>query len=537
MLLDLIITHIALIQHAEVEFGKGFNVISGETGAGKSAIMKALSLVLGERADNTVLRKGCAKGTVEARFDLKNTPSLRKYLAQKGIDAEEDLILKREISSQGRSRAFVNNQMAQVSLLKEIGSFLVEIVGQHAKDELRSGSAHRQLLDLFGDCENALFDFRTSWKKLTSLQSELKELVENETQRERDLEVVSMQLEELTEANLVEGEEEELFQEYSLLSQSDNLKQEISTLVEGLSDEQTAAIPHLRVLQNSLKQAAEIDSSLEDTLKAFTSALVELEEVSYTLTNRLSKIEEDPERQAILDERLKLINQMKKKYGPTIQEAIRYKDELESRLDGLENADTRIEEIRSELAIEESRCDQLAKKLTEERITAGKKLEKVMSKELKALNMPKAEFFVDIHSQVRSEGGDESVQFCFAPNVGERKIPIESCASGGELSRILLAIKSLLAEKSRVATLIFDEVDANIGGETASVVGTKLAEIGKKQQIFCITHFPQVAKLADHHLQIHKEETEGRTHTRVRILNNKEKKNELNRMLGFSHQS
>jgi DNA repair protein RecN (Recombination protein N) len=510
------------------------NVLSGETGAGKSAVMEALSQIAGARADTNLVRHGAEKGVIEASFDITRHPHLSGLLIDSGIDhvEGEDLIIRREISSSGKSRAFINNQLAHINLLKKIGELLVEIVGQHANQRLKNMEQHREIADIFGELGAFRNAFEESWEREIKTRQELERLINSEAQRLREIQVCRMELEELEEARIKDEEEEELFAEYTRLTNTEELAKLTHEIYETLSGENQSLIQTLHQQQKNFDQLVRLDPSLGEGLQTLQSALLELEEVSHSLRNYQSGIEFNPSRIEEINERLALINRLKRKYGPTAREIQEYHARAAEQLSRLENANNQIEELQKRLKDMEESNNTLGGQLTEKRKQAGKTLEREMNFQMKALNMPKAIFYIEVSSQKRSRTGDDKVEFLFAPNIGEKKISIKECASGGELSRLMLALQTLLAGKEQTPTLIFDEIDANIGGETAKVVGKKLHAIGLRHQVLCVTHFPQVAKCAQYHLQISKKEIEGRTMTQIEILNEKSRQKELARMVG-----
>ena len=530
MLKELRIKNIILIESAEISFSDGFNVLSGETGSGKTAIIEALNLVTGSRADIHLIRKDADRGMIEAVFDIQSIPDLRNLLHDAGIDHDdsEELIIRRELHSTGKSRAFINNQQAHLSLLRELGKQLLDIVGQHANQSLLNSEQHRVILDLFGGLQNEVNVFSKHWQKEVVLRRELEELKANESQRLRDIEVCRMELQELEEANLKEGEEEKLFAEYSKLVNREEIAQKIHAI------QNSAVISELMQTQTVFDQLVELDTTLSDTAESYRNALIELQEVSHSLTHYYSSIEFTPERLQELNDRLALINRLKRKYGSTVEEIRAYQEKISEKLKQLESSDIQIEKLEKELNAVEKTTHDLAKKLSKNRKQVAKTLEKAIVNHLHELNMPKAEFFVEFQPRQRNHIGDDAIEFFLKPNVGERKIPIKECASGGELSRLMLAIQTLLSGKEQKPTLIFDEIDANIGGETATVVGEKLKKIGKKHQVLCITHFPQVAQHAQHHFQISKREENGRTLTFVEPLDKQTREKELARMAGIN---
>jgi DNA repair protein RecN (Recombination protein N) len=534
MLTHLRIHNIILIETAEIPFSIGFNVLSGETGSGKSAILNSLYLITGERADASLVRRGTEKGFVEASFDIANIQNLNEWLDNAGIThhAGEELIIRRELSSSGKSRAFINSQQVQLSILKEISAFLIEMVGQHANQKLLSIDNHRIILDTFEDLQSDLNSFSKTWTEENHCRSQIHNMQKSEAQRLRDIDTCLMELEELKNGKLKEGEDEELFSEYTLLNNSEELASKADELCEVFSGERQAVLPILNKYQQTFAQLVKIDPSLMESAKAYNNALIELNEVAHTLRLYRSRLEFNPNRLQTISDRLSAIDKLKRRYGKTVLEIQQYEKATKEKFDLLQNCDAKIDELKQQLDKLEKVNAKQCQKITDRRKKAAIKLEEAVVAELKTLNMDKAQFHCVITPQSRTHYGDDRIEFFLTPNVGEHRIPIKECASGGELSRLMLALQALLAGKTQIPTLIFDEIDSNIGGETAVVVGEKLKGIGKKHQVICITHFPQVAKEAQHHLQIAKKELEGRTVTFVTLLDPKMRKQELMRMLG-----
>lgn len=534
MILELRIQNLILIEHADIVFGQGLNVLSGETGSGKSAIMEALQLICGERADAGVIRKGSSKGICEVIVQPPEVPGLFQILDDAGVEhtSKEPLILRREITSSGKSRALINDHAITISQLKQIASFLFEIAGQHANQLLLSTDQHRRILDDFAGLGDVTRQFQKDWNHENSVRKQLNTMVQNESARLREIERIEFEIEEISAAHLKDGEEEELFAEYTLLTNAEERSGKASEVLNGINGEKNGLLATMRKHKNLLEQLEHLDPNIAEAVKLHCNALLEMEEIGYLLNQYLSHIESNPEKLIPLDERLKLINALKRKYGGSILEVQKYFDGIKNRLKELECADHHIENLREELAKVESENDQKAAVLTAKRKEGLIKLEKEVQAELVTLNMPKAVFQVELSQQARSGSGDEKIEFYLVPNIGEHRIPIKDCASGGELSRILLALQTLLAGKASIPTLIFDEIDANVGGSTAVVVGEKLKQIGTRHQVLCITHFPQVAQYGDHHLQISKNEVDGRTLTQVKVLDKKARAKEIDRMSG-----
>lgn len=534
MLKRLYIHNIILIEKAEIPFTEGLNILTGETGSGKSAIMKGLSLITGERADHTLVRKGHEKGSVEAVFEI-HSKEVESLLREGGIDHEEgeELIIRREISTNSKGRIFINHQTAHLSFLKKLGEHLVHMVDQHANQQLSSLDYQRNVLDLYGDTYQTKKEFETYFLQTNALIEQLKVLKQQESQRFREIDNYRTELEELEEAQLKEGEEEELFNEYTLLFNSEEIATKISEMQHFLSEDKQSVLSTLNRQKQHLESIVKYDSQLEELLAPFKNALIELQEISLSLQRYQSGIEINPLRLNEVNERLKWINRLKRKYGQDIGAILSYYEKTKKKLYQLENSEAEIESLEEQLAASEKLTSETEHKLSMQRKKAAGELEKELSKQLQSLNMPRALFRIHLSPQKRSITGTDRIEFFLSPNLGEEEIALKESASGGEMSRVLLALHTLLADKERSKTIIFDEIDANIGGETAKIVGDKLRKIGTSCQVICITHFPQVAVQADHHLQISKQEKEGRTRTEIKHLKEGARQNELSRMAGL----
>lgn len=534
MLKQLIIHNLILIDSLEVSFEQGFNVITGETGAGKSAIMSALKLISGCRADTKMVRKGKEKASVEVLIETTHLPQAIPLLQAAGfaINKGDDLIIKRELSKSGKSRAYINHQMAQITLLKSLGEHLVQIVGQHANFRLYNKEEHRNILDLFGDCTPLQREFSTSFKEKQVIEKKIQTHKKNEAERLRSIERLQREVEEIESVNPKEGEEEELFSEYTLLTNTEEINRTCHELHTDLHGSENSLTLQLNFHVKKLEELTKLAPAAKEWQEALKNASCEMEEVAHSLRSYMGGLSGDPHRQEVVNERLSQIDKLKRKYGPTLEEVKLYLSQASEELISLDSRESEIEDLENRLITVQKESELLAKKLSTKRKQTAKLLQKEMTRELRELNMPKVEFAVEITPQPRTAMGDDQIQFLMAPNVGERMIPIKECASGGEISRLLLAIEKLLSSKNSITTIVFDEIDANIGGETAVVVGKKLKEIGEAHQVMCISHFPQVAKQADHHYKIEKIEKSGRTLSTVTYLDTLGKKQELNRMLG-----
>ena len=533
MLKLLSLQNIILVEKAELSFIQGLNILTGETGSGKSAIMHGISLAIGERADSAVIRKGCEKGVIEASFECSH-PRLLAQLSEGGIEHEagHDLIIRREVIPSGKGRVFINHQLVQLTFLRKIGMQLVHIVGQHAGHKLLSTDYHRDLLDIYGELEPLLQQFKGHFQQETELQKKLGRLIAEEGQRLREIAICQRELEELEEARLKEGEEEELFTEYAFLFNAEEISTKIEEINQALTGNRQPIIASLHRQKQLLQDLSAYDPKLQEAYDSLQNALLELTEISHTLQNYQGRLQSQPERLHQVNERLTFLNHLKRKYGPTVQEIVLYQSNAKDKLIRLENAEMEIEDLKLKLEIAAEKSRQIAEELSSKRKIFAEQLQKELTEQLHSLNMNNATFKVSIEPQKRTIDGDDKVEFFICPNLGEHEIPLKDSASGGEISRVLLALQTLLAGKEQKGALIFDEIDGNIGGETASIVGDKLQQIARRHQVICITHFPQVACKAEHHLQIIKQEKEGRTVTLVQALDSPLRKKELERMAG-----
>lgn len=531
---ELQISNLILVDHAVVPFEKGFTVLSGETGSGKSALLEALQLVLGARTDTSLIRLGSEKAFVEALFDLPPKHPTRNILREKGIVFEDHdlLIVKRELASNGKSRAFINHQSIQLSLLKEIGDYLAEIITQHASHKLLRPEEHRELLDQYADLSKEQTEFSSTWRKLQEITKEIESLKEKIPHRLRELETCTREIEEIEEASLKEGEEEELFQTYSRLANAEELWQCSSMLDRSLHSEK-GVLALLRSMKPSTQKLLEKDPENTKELELLKSLLAEAEELSHFVQSYQRSVEPNPHLLESTNARLTLYSKLKKKYGNDLVEIAKFADQQRKRVQELEALEGTLEEKIQEREEIHQTANRSAQSMHKKRIKAASLLEKAIEKELHELNMNKAQFKIQVLEETMRSTGISSVEFLLSANAGEPFLPLKDAASGGELARVLLAIHLIFANEENLSTLIFDEIDANIGGTTAAKIGAKLKTLGEKQQVFAVTHFPQVAKSCDHHLFISKKEVKGRTLTTIKVLSKSEQKEELQRMSGI----
>jgi DNA repair protein RecN (Recombination protein N) len=563
LLLEISIEHFALIDQVRLSFAGGLNVLTGETGAGKSIILDAVQAVLGGRTGADVVRAGEEKAVVEALFDLSAAPETRAALLQMGIPLDEEnlLVVRREIARTGRGTVRINGRTATTTMLRELTGGLVDIHGQHEHQSLLQVEKHVELLDQYGGSllqqEGKSVDLLDRFaggpilslreelaslvRELQTIRAELEELVGDERDRARREDLLRFQVEELTAANLKPGEEQELEAELQILANADRLKRTAANayaaLYEGMG-RQLAIYDQLSRVKSDVEDLVRLDPSLGESLEMVTSALLQVQEAGRMLGHYADRIEDDPERLHWVEKRLDQINSLKRKYGETVEEMLDYLRQVEADLERLERSQELIEELKAREESVGARAAELAGALTNYRREAARELSARVEAELADLGMPRAQFVVAVEPpsepswrQVGPRGWDR-VEFLFSPNPGEPPKPLAKVVSGGEMSRIMLALKVILARVDGVPTLVFDEVDTGISGRAAQAVGEKLARIAADRQVLCVTHLPQVAALADLQFLIEKQTEDGRTFTRVYPLDSAGRANELARMIG-----
>lgn len=522
MIHTLSLTSFVLIDSTTITFDRGFHILTGETGAGKTLLIQAIHLLSGHKVSADLIRAGEKKATIEATFDIEKLPEVHRILEEGGIqfDKAELLVIRREVSRNAKNRIFINAQMAPLSLLTLLGPHLLELISQNSSQSIRQNETQRNLLDLYGDLkqEKGLLEF--SYNEREKLLKEISELkVANQDDR---LKRLKWEFDEWEAFNYQDGEEETLFEEYKSLASSKESIEKLSSIQGGL--DHPSLIPTLAQFQKLSS-----DASLSEHLE---SAIVHLQEASFIVSKKLEGIEGSPQSLDELEERLSSLNRMKKKYRLENSEILPHLEKLENEIEQLENLDEKLANLEGKLRLKTEECLTLAQTLSGKRKKAAKSLEKRLAEELNSLNFPHAETPIHFAQKSLSPSGIDEITFYLAANKGEQAASLNNKSSGGEVARFLFALKVILAEKEGLPTLIFDEIDANVGGETAALVGQKLKKLGKNSQVIAITHFPQVARSADHHLQISKYEAGGRTLTEIKPLKSNETEGELLRMLG-----
>ena len=537
MIRQLYIRNFAVIDELNLEFGSGLNVLTGETGAGKSIIVDAISVALGERADSEAVRSGCDRAIIEAVVDVDNSPEVLSILEEAGFAAEDSaIVVSREVQKTGRSQCRINGRPVAVSLLKEITDRLVDAYGQHEHQFLLRADRHLEVLDAWcGEDTTALRNqVAERYAELRRLQGELQQLQSDERERARTIDLYEFQIKEIADAKLAPSEEEELLADRTRLANAEKLHAAASAAFEVLGDRtgERCTLDTLGEAVMALQGLAELDSQLQPLIESLQAALYQVEDAARELRAYRDAVEFNPERLEAVGERLDLIRTLKRKYGETIEEIIKYGHELEGKLESLVHSEERSGELEKGIERLDSEVRAQAEKLSELRDKGASAFGQAVERELGSLAMRDAVFQIAQERCDLSATGIDKVEFLISANPGEPPRPLAKIASGGEMSRIMLAIKSVMAAVDTMPALIFDEIDVGVGGRTAGVIGEKLDSLAKRSQVLCVTHLPQIASRSGQHFCIEKQLLGGRTVVRVRRLSDEERVAELARMLG-----
>ena len=527
------------MEELEWQMESGFIAVTGETGAGKSIIIGALQLLLGERADKSLIRTAADLCTVEAVFSGNHLQKLNPELVEAGIEpCENDLILKRTLSSTGTNRQFINGSPTTLALLKNLGDELVDLHGPHDHQSLLSRETQLSLLDSFACAEEQLDEYRNHYRQLQTLLAEHAALNTVETAREQELDLLRHQVTEIKSANLVEGEEEEIDKRYKLASNSKRLIELASAIANKLSEADDSVLSQLAETQRLLRELEKIDSSIGQFSSAHAVSVVELSEIARALSAYAEKLDLDPEQLAALEQRVSVFETLKRKFGGSIAEVIAFGERAGERMRKIEGRDAELERLAREIENVRAELNRTGEGLRKLRVKVAPKLSENIRRNLRDLGFRQSEFEAKLSAldEPRPNGFD-SVELLFSPNPGEPLKPLRAIASSGEISRLMLAIKSALAAHDAIPLLVFDEIDTNVGGEIAHAVGAKMQTLGRDRQVICITHLPQVAATASWHFVVTKDVARGRTFSNLHEVNGKARQEEIARMLGGKSES
>lgn len=532
MISTLYIENIAVIEKCSIDFKPGLNVLTGETGAGKSIIIDAINAIMGQRTSKDIIRTGAASAFVSICFENINGV-IKQKLADLGFDDGEDtLILQRTLSAAGKNTCKINGRPANLSMLRELSVNLINIHGQHESYELFSPETHIDYIDSYGGCSPLLEDYKAKFSEYKILKKKLDEANSDESERLREIDLLSFQTNELYDADVQAGEEEELDSERSSLMNFEKIFALLNKAKSALSGEDSGGVEAVDIASSALRNASDYNPEYEEISSNLTDIYYNLQDCSETISDLIDNLDSDPQRLEEIEERLDLINRLCRKYNCQSDELPKLAEEMQARLDELINYDKNRDELIT--ACEKARlaAQSAAEKLSEKRKTAAEDFARKVKEEMQFLNMPNVELVPMFETVELSPKGVDKMELLISANPGEKPRPVAKIASGGELSRMMLAIKTVLASTDTVDTLIFDEVDTGISGSAAEKVGLKLLEVSSSRQVLCVTHQAQIAALADSHYLIEKQFENDRTYTDVTLLDHIGRVNELARIIG-----
>ncbi len=536
MLLELIVENYAVVEQARIRFHEGLNILTGETGSGKSIVVDSLSLLLGARASAEMVRSGQARARVSGIFSLQGKPEAAGLLGESGVelDGEEELIVEREVAANGKSRAFVANKPVTTAFLKLLAPLLGDIHGQNEQQLLFAAVAQRQLLDEYAKAEGLRAKVAEAFTLWRNLGIKLEELNQNEQEKLRLLDLWSFQGKEIEAAQPRVGEDAELEGERKILQNVTKLQENAAAAFAALYESPDSATTQLRTAVKRLDELLRIDESLAETAANLKSAAVQVNEAAYNLRDYLGKLEGDPARLDKVESRLEALDKLKRKYGKTLEEVLAFQADVARRMEEVEHSSAHRAELEKQRAAAAQEFEKLASDLSAKRTAAAAALSRQVEAELKSLMMGGTQFQIAVTKGQWTAAGVDEIAFLVSPNKGEELKALEKIASGGELSRIALALKTAAgdsAQRHGISTLVFDEVDAGVGGAAAAAVGKRLKILSKANQVICVTHLAQIAGFADHHFSVAKREKKGRVSTEIEELGPAERAREIGRML------
>ena len=539
MLKHLYIKNFTLIDELDIELYQGFSVITGETGAGKSIILGALGLLLGQRADSKAIKQGAEKCVIEAHFDLSRY-GMTDFFEENEIEYDAaDCIVRRELTASGKSRAFINDTPVQLSLLKELGEQLVDIHSQHQNLLLNKQDFQLNVVDIIAGDEKEQQLYQQAYTQYHATEKELSALKESIEQNRQNADFLQFQFEELTQANLAEGEQEELEQKSETMSHSEEIKSALYEADNALSAEQTGVVESLRTALSAIRQIEKVLPDASELVERLDSSYIELKDIAQEISSQMEHVDFDPAELDAINNRLDKLYDLEKKYHvETVEELIAKRDELKIQLGRIENSDEALAELQQKLATQLAQAQKAAEALTKLRTKAAKQIEKEMQGRLMPLGMPNVKFSIEMTQEPLNVSGQDKVAFLFSANTSTPLQPISQVASGGEIARVMLSLKAMISGAVKLPTIIFDEIDTGVSGKTAEKMAEIMQEMGHhERQVISITHLPQIAALGSAHYKVEKEETAKGTISRMRKLSDDERVLEIAQMLSGSNVS
>ncbi len=546
MLKSIYIKDYALIEKIDIRFFAGLNIITGETGAGKSILIDAMGLILGDRAASDVVRKGADKSIVEAIFNVDGNKKLKKLFDDKDLDFRDELIMRREISLKGSNRCFVNDTPVSLSIIKEIGNLLVDLHGQHEHQSLLRTETHIEFVDQFASLENELNEYRASFSSLNKLNAELERLLKEEKSIKEKESFYEFQLKEIDAVSPQENEDAEIEAQLKILENSEKLLELTNAVYDTLYENENAIQDAMTKISQQLNELQRIDKTFDEPADEANQALTLISDIASFVRNYKNKIDLDPEGLEDIRKRLASINLLKKKFGGSMKAILEHREKIAKEISVSQNFEEEISSLKKKIIEAKKECGKLALSLSQKRKVASKKIEKDVVEVLATLGIAKAKFSVNFSAEengnsnsvliegkeiAASQNGVDEIEFYISTNVGENIKPLTKVASGGEISRVMLALKTILAKSDKLPLLIFDEIDTGISGRVAQFVGTALKELAAYHQIIAITHLPQIAGMAQHHFAVEKISTNGRVSSEVKYLNLDERIKEVAKLM------
>ena len=536
MLKQLYIKNYTLIDELDMEFFPGFSVITGETGAGKSIILGAIGLLLGQRADSKDLKTGCDKCQIEAHFDISRY-EMEPFFQENDIDYDpQDCIIRRELTAAGKSRAFINDTPVSLAMLKKLGEQLVDVHSQHQNLLLNKQDFQLSVVDIIAGKPKELTDYQTAFAAYQSVKQQLKELEENIARNRDNTDFLQFQYNELSNAQLVAGEQEELEQKQDTMSHAEDIKGALYETDNALSGDDTGIVVQLKTAVNALRSIEKVLPAADDLSQRMDSCYIELKDISQDISSLLEDVEFDPAELDSVNNRLDRIYDLQKKYHcETVEELLQQREQQKQQLSDIENSDEALADLQAKVQQQEQQCQKLADSLTKQRVKAAKQIEQQMLSRLVPLGMPNVRFEVHIERTELSRNGQDKVLFLFSANTSTPLQPVSQVASGGEIARVMLALKVMISGAVKLPTIIFDEIDTGVSGKIAEKMAQMMQEMGAGgRQVISITHLPQIAALGSNHYKVYKEETAQGTASRMQHLDAEERIREIAQMLSGS---